>query len=100
MQILPTNSGSWINPATLTQQGASDARAANASGANRGGVDATTPLEQSTKAGDRDADQRYDGPSDSGSQSNTNTHEDQSPSSILNLPALDDQPPSTLDLMG
>ena len=101
MQIPPATSGSWINPAAIGQQASSDARFANTTSGQRSGVDPLTQLEQSSKTGDRDADERYEGPthhsSNSQHQSSNNEAADQP---MLQLPAVDDQPQSTLDLMG
>ncbi len=100
MQIMPSG-GAWTNPAAFNQQALSDSKH---SGAVKTAVSATepvNPLEQTGKASDRDADERYDGP-----QRPTNppsSAEDNAvieTETMLSLPADDDLGEASLDLLG
>jgi hypothetical protein len=97
MQIQPSNS--WTNPAALTQQSLSDNKHAAAATHHSTEPHAVERLENAEKTGDRDANERYDGP-DSQSNGSSNQRETSGSESMLSLPAIDDQPESTLDLRG
>ena len=101
MQIVPS-SGGWTNAAASSQHAISDAKHSNAS-TNRPADDAVVNrLEQSGKTSDRDPNQRYDGPQFD--QGNSDLSPNATPliqdESLLSLPAIDESPVSTLDLMG
>ena len=99
MQIMPSGAA-WTNPAALTQQALGDAKH-SAPPKNAATIEAVTPLEQSGKASDRDANERYDGPPHKGNPSNSSVHETAvETESMLSLPADDDLGSSTLDLLG
>lgn len=100
MQIMPSG-GAWTNPAALNQQALGDSKH---SGALKNATPATepvNPLEQTGKASDRDADERYDGPQKRGSPSNPAAENTAVESeSMLSLPANDDLGEASLDLLG
>ena len=60
MQIMPSGAA-WTNPAALTQQALGDAKHSGPP-KNAASTEVVTPLEQSGKVSDRDANERYDGP--------------------------------------
>ena len=99
MQIMPSGAA-WTNPAALTQQALGDTKHSGPP-KNAATVEAVTPLEQSGKASDRDANERYDGPSQQSSPSNSTAIDTAAETdSMLSLPANDDLGSSTLDLLG
>ena len=98
MQIMPTG-GSWVNPAALNQQAIQESKHNGSTGNKSTLTDAVDKLQHSEKTGDRDANERYDGPQEQHSSSNSMPTPEQDPS-MLSLPALDDLPVSTLDLLG
>ena len=99
MQIPPAG---WANPAAHTQQGLSNQRSSTPAT-----VESTAkqlnPVEQSQKAGDRDANERYDGPMPHQREEGQNQTSDQTPldtsADCLHLPA-DDGEISQLDISG
>ena len=101
MQIVPS-SGGWTNAAASNQHAISDAKHSNASTHSPADDALVSRLEQSGKTSDRDPNERYDGPQFDQS------HSDLSPNatpliqdeSLLSLPAIDESPVSTLDVMG
>ena len=98
MQIMP---GSWTNPAALSQQALGDSKHSTAPKNSAVGTEPVNPLEESAKAGDRDANERYDGPQQSGTATGRETSANASESeSMLSLPAGDGQDETTLDLLG
>ena len=101
MQIMPSG-GAWTNPAALTQQALGDSKQSAAPKNATNSAEPVTPLEQSGKTADRDAQERYDGPQpDNRSSQSVNSTETVSDSeSMLTLPADDDLEPGTLDLLG
>lgn len=58
MQVPPAG---WTNPAAHAQQGLSTQRASTSSTSETASK-TVSPIEQSQKTGDRDANERYDGP--------------------------------------
>ncbi len=99
MQIMPSGAA-WINPAALTQQTLGDTKHSGPP-KNAASTEGVTPLEQGGKASDRDANERYDGPSQQSSPSNSSVNDTAAETdSMLSLPANDDLGSSTLDLMG
>lgn len=100
MQIMPSG-GAWTNPAAFNQQALSDSKQ---SGAIKTAVSATepvNPLEQTGKASDRDADERYDRPQQSAKpSSSTENNAVIETESMLSLPANDDLGEASLDLLG
>jgi hypothetical protein len=99
MQIMPSQGG-WTNAAAGTQLTSSEIKSAKALGQNSS-VNTDLRLEQSAKAGDRDANERYDGNLDRNADQNEGDPGTSLESSdLLSLPALEIAPPSTLDLMG
>ncbi len=100
MQIMPSG-GAWTNPAALTQQALGDSKH---SGTLKNAVPSTepvNPLEQSGKASDRDANERYDGPKQKSNTSNSSKADALAEAdSLLSLPANDELGASTLDLLG
>lgn len=98
MQIMP---GSWTNPAALTQQALGDSKHSTAPKNSAVGTEPVNPLEESGKAGDRDANERYDGPQQSGTATEKGGAATANESeSMLSLPAGDGQDDTTLDLLG
>ena len=99
MQIMPSG-GAWTNPAALSQQALGDTKQSNAS-KNINAAEAVTPLEQSEKGGDRDAQERYQGPQQhSRSPAENGPATESTTESMLILPANDNLEPGTLDLLG
>lgn len=100
MQIMPSG-GAWTNPAAFTQQALSDSKS---NGAVKSAVSATepvSPLEQTGKASDRDADERYDGPQNQANRSSSGENNAIiETESMLSLPANDDLGETSLDLLG
>ena len=102
MQIMPS-SGGWTNAAASTQQALNDAKHSNTNSNRDVAADLTVnKLEQSGKTSDRDANERYDSPPSGNTNAGTAPSEANlvSDDSLLSLPALDELPPSTLDIMG
>ena len=90
----------WTNPAALTQQALGDSKHSGPP-KNAASNEVVTPLEQSGKASDRDANERYDGPPQKGNTSNSTANNTAvETDSMLSLPANDDLGSSTLDLLG
>ncbi|XZE22536.1 hypothetical protein SH449x_002466 [Pirellulaceae bacterium SH449] len=97
MQVPPAG---WANPAAHAQQSLSSQRTSSAS-TSESASKTVSPIEQSQKAGDRDANERYDGPM----QHHADKEADQQPaaedtatgSDSLHLPA-DDGETSQLDI--
>ncbi len=98
MQIMPS---SWSNPAALNQQALGDTKHSAGPKNSAIGTEPVNPLEESGKTGDRDANERYDGPQQSGTaterEASTTANESES---MLSLPAGDGQDETTLDLLG
>jgi hypothetical protein len=99
MQIMPTG-GAWTNPAAQNQQALGDAKhvAGNKQQANL--ADPVTPLEETGKASDRDAQERYAGPQHANAAPTSESATEAAQDSMLVLPASDDLEPGTLDLLG
>ena len=98
MQIMPS---SWSNPAALNQQALGDTKHSAAPKNSAAGTEPVNPLEESGKTGDRDANERYDGPQQSGTAAGKGATGAASESeSMLSLPAGDGQDETTLDLLG
>ena len=90
----------WTNPAALTQQALGDSKHSGPP-KNAASTEVVTPLEQSGKVSDRDANERYDGPPPKGNPSNSSVNDTAvETDSMLSLPANDDLGSSTLDLLG
>jgi hypothetical protein len=100
MQIQP-NSGSWTNSAASQQISTSQSAGTKADRKTASNF-ADLRLEQSEKSGDRDAQERYQGPQSDGSQKSADNDlsSAEQTESILHLPAFEDTEPSQLDLMG
>ena len=100
MQITPSG-GAWTNPAALTQQALGDSKHIGTLKNNVQSAEPVNPLEQSGKASDRDANERYDAPQQ---QRNSSNHSKTDPvdedGNLLSLPANDNLEPPTLDLLG
>ena len=94
------NGAAWTNPAAQNQQALGDSKQSgslkNAASSN----ELVNPLEQSGKASDRDANERYDGPQRQGNSSNSSANDTTETDSMLSLPASDDTGTTTLDLLG
>ena len=100
MQIIPSG-GAWTNPAALTQQALGDSKHSVALKNNAPSTETVNPLEQSGKASDRDADERYDAPQQQRNSSNTSKADPVNEAeNLLSLPANDNLEASTLDLLG
>ena len=100
MQIIPSG-GAWTNPAALTQQALGDSKHSVALKNNAPSTETVNPLEQSGKASDRDADERYDAPKQHrNSSNNSKTDPVDEAGNLLSLPANDNLEPPTLDLLG
>lgn len=106
---IPVQSLQSASYSAIPQQSARESKSPNNPTADKGShivVDATDPLQQSDKLGDRDAQERYSGPmaNSSGQDSNKKDSESPEPStdpnSIWNLSVCDDQPPTGLDIRG
>jgi hypothetical protein len=101
MQIMP--SGGWTNAAASAQQGHADLK--NNSPLQRASpADNAIKVDRSEKSGDRDANERYDGPQAESNQEPKRPNPDESKienaGDLLSLPATEDTAPSTLDLLG
>ncbi len=99
MQIPPT---SWTNPAAATQQAIHTQKPSATSSGPPGAHANVAGVENSQKTGDRDADERYDGPEQRHGEGEEKKHPSQDPHAPLSatdLPA-DDGEISTLDLRG
>ena len=100
MQIMPSGAA-WTNPAALSQQASADPKQSAALKSTATETDAVTPLEESGKTTDRDANERYDGPQQKESQSKSATNGSSfEAESMMSLPANDDLEATTLDLLG
>jgi len=102
MQIMPSGGG-WTNAAAAAQQGHNDLK--NGSPLQRASVtDNAIKVDRSEKSGDRDANERYDGPQAENEQGEKRSNPDESKNEhagdLLSLPATEDTAPSTLDLLG
>jgi hypothetical protein len=99
MQIPPAG---WANPAAHTQQGLSNQRSSTPTTADSASGQ-INPVEHSQKTGDRDANERYDGPMDHNADEQRNNSRDETPhdsiGDCLHLPA-DDGETSKLDISG
>lgn len=99
MQIPPAG---WANPAAHTQQGMSNQRSSTPTTAESTSKQ-LTPVEQSQKTGDRDANERYDGPmphqTEEGQKQTSDETPQDSSADCLHLPA-DDGETSQLDISG
>jgi hypothetical protein len=95
MQITSSN---WQNPAAHAQQSASHARTPHTTTTptTPGGVNA---LEHAAKAGDRDANERYDGPPGHEPKPSTANENEPNPYNMASLPANDGEQ-HELDLQG
>lgn len=99
MQIPPAG---WANPAAHTQQGITNQRS-SASSNSESTTRQVSSVEQSQKTGDRDANERYDGPMphqarQEQNQSSDETSQDSS-GDCLHLPE-DDGEKTVLDISG
>ena len=100
MQIIPSG-GAWTNPAALTQQALGDSKHSVALKNNAPSTEPVNPLEQSGKASDRDANERYDAPQRQRKSSDSSkTDPVNEAQNLLSLPANDELEASTLDLLG
>ncbi len=100
MQIMP-GGAAWTNPAALSQQASGDPKQTAAQKSAASTQDPVTPLEETGKTTDRDANERYDGPQHQTGQANSASPESAFESeSLLSLPASSDQDVVTLDLLG
>lgn len=99
MQIMPSG-GAWTNPAALTQQSLSDSKQSNATKNAANATDPVTPLEQSGKASDRDAQERYAGPQQGNASNSSGNASSDEQESMLALPANDQLDAGILDLLG
>jgi len=101
MQIMPTNAA-WTNPAALNQQALGDSKRPGAIQNAGASAESVTPLEQTEKTSDRDANERYEGPQSSIKKTTSNQDDpDPKVESMLSLPANDDDSETTnLDLLG
>ena len=99
MQIMP-NGAAWTNPAAQNQQALGDSKPSASLKNTASASELVNPLEQSGKASDRDANERYDGPQQQGSTSNSSANDTTETDSMLSLPASDDTGTTTLDLLG
>ena len=98
MQIMPS---SWANPAALNQQALGDSKHSTAPKSSAVGTEPVNPLEESGKTGDRDANERYDGPQQTGIAAGKEAAATANESeSMLSLPAGDGEDETTLDLLG
>ncbi|MCU0712482.1 MAG: hypothetical protein MUC43_10525 [Pirellula sp.] len=99
MQIPPAG---WSNPAAHTQQGLSNQRSSTPATAEST-AQQLNPVEQSQKTGDRDANERYDGPMPHQTGEEQKQTSDDTPHDLsgdcLHLPA-DDGETSQLDISG
>ena len=99
MQVPPS---SWANPAAQTQQGLLNQRSSNPV-SSQSTAKQLNPIEQSQKTGDRDANERYDGPMSGRSRPDEDSETDNSkadvPHDALKLPA-DDGEVSQIDISG
>jgi hypothetical protein len=100
MQIQPSQGG-WANAAAGTQHSSSEMKSVKAMG-QTSSANTDLRLEQTAKAGDRDANERYEGnlkrneePNQPGDDRTSSESSD-----LLSLPALEISLPSTLDLLG
>jgi len=99
MQIMPSGAA-WTNPAALSQQASADAKHIAARNPAATATEPVTPLEESGKTTDREANERYDGPQNSDGKIGSTTNESNSETeSMMSLPAKDDLEASTLDLL-
>ena len=102
MQIMPSGGG-WTNAAAAAQQGHNDLK--NASSLHRASsVENSIQVDRSEKSGDRDANERYDGPQGDRKSNAVSDPEsepgEQQENDLLSLPAIEDAAPSALDLLG
>ena len=99
MQIMPSGAA-WTNPAAHNQQALGDTKHSASLKNTANASELVNPLEESGKASDRDANERYDGPLQQGSTSNSSANDTAAETdSMLSLPASDDIG-TTLDLLG
>lgn len=100
MQILPS-SAAWTNPAAQNQQALGDSKHSASLKNTTSSSELVNPLEQSGKASDRDANERYDGPQQQANTSDSSTNDTAvETDSMLSLPASDDVGATMLDLLG
>jgi hypothetical protein len=97
MQVPPAG---WTNPAAHAQQGLSTQRS-NSSSNSESASKTVSSIEQSQKAGDRDASERYDGPmskrGDKETEQQSGAKDTETRGDSLDLPA-DDGEVSQLDV--
>ena len=82
MQIMPSGAA-WTNPAALSQQASGDPKQTAAQKSAASTQDPVTPLEETGKTTDRDANERYDGPQHQTGQANSASPESASPLLLL-----------------
>ena len=99
MQIMPSG-GAWTNPAAFNQQALSDSKHSGAVKTAVSAAEPVNPLEQTGKASDRDADERYDGPQQPANPASSTDDPSVETESMLSLPANDDCGETSLDLLG
>jgi hypothetical protein len=101
MQIMPSG-GNWNHAASASQQSIADIKHVHAVSNRTSNKPSVNPLEQTANTSDRDANERYDGPQQQANPSSANEQvaEPENHDSMLTLPAIDDSPSSSLDLMG
>ena len=99
MQIMPTGAA-WTNPAAISQQASADSKHVATRNSVANSAEPVTPLEESGKTTDRDANERYDGPQNSDAKTRSAPNEsDSETESMMSLPAHDDLEAPTLDLL-
>lgn len=99
MQIMPSGAA-WTNPAALSQQASADTKHVAARNSAATATEPVTPLEESGKTTDRDANERYDGPQHSDRKKSSALNDSNfDKESMMSLPASDDLDASTLDLL-
>ncbi len=100
MQIMPSGAA-WTNPAAQNQQALGDTKHSTSHKNAVTSSELVNPLEQSGKASDRDANERYDGPQQQNGTANSSGNDTTIEiDSMLSLPASDDKGTTTLDLLG
>lgn len=103
MQIMPSGGG-WTHAAAAAQQSHQENK--NTSPArSTSAPDSSIHVDRLEKSGDRDADERYDGPQgdtdrNEANQKDSNQESNRAISSLMSLPATEEEPSSTLDLLG
>jgi hypothetical protein len=102
MQIMPSGGG-WTNAAASVQQGHHDLK--NSSSVHRANAAGSAiKVDRPEKSGDRDANERYDGPQADNKQEpkppNPDESQTENASDLLSLPATEESPSYRLDLLG